>query len=988
MKRHVTRAENHLTIPEPYELIDRRVLPDCDSVGYLLEHKKSGARVVLMDNTDDNKTFYIAFRTPPKDSTGVAHIMEHSVLCGSENFPLKDPFVELGKGSLNTFLNAMTYPDKTVYPVASCNDVDFGNLMHVYMDAVLHPSIYANEQIFRQEGWHYELDGEAENLSINGVVYNEMKGVFSSPDGVLDYAVMNSLFPDTSYGFESGGDPEVIPELTYEAFLKFHKTYYHPSNAYIYLYGDMDFTERLKWMDEEYLSGYDRIKVDSKIREQKPFTRMHRADVPYAIPSGMKPQDQAYLSWSKVIGTVLNDELYRAFQVLDYVLLSSTGAPLKRALIEAGIGQDVTGGYDCGIYQPMFTVTARRAPEDARDRFQQIIEETLHRQVTDGIDQKALEVAINIMRFSYIEGDSGRAPRGLIWGLALLDSWLYDNDKPFLHANAVSVFNRLKERIGTQYFENLVRTYLLENEHGSLITLRGEAGRAERLEEAKRIQLQNKKTELNQLEINEILEDGRKLRDYQDTEDTPEMLARIPVLALSDIKRESEPLLIEKMNCDVPFILHETGTNGIGYVRLLFDTSVLEEDELVAASILTRSILGQMDTDQYTYEEFGHEVDRITGGLTSTMTAYGDLSRAWSEIIRPMSEVQLKGFYDQLTAGFDLIEEMLIHTHLDDEKRLKEILAEIVSVMQTRILTDGHTLAADRSMAYQSLGKNYRDLISGIAYYKKVSDLFEHFDEKKDELIAQLQSVRSKIFTSANMMVSYTAEREGIGSVREMAEGLARALDQAGVPAKKRVFGPGKLTAPKGNEGFMTAGQVQYVARSGNFVKSGYHFTGVMDVLSSYLRWEYLWQNVRVKGGAYGCMTGFQRSGNAFFVSYRDPHLQRTWDVFEELPVKLRYLELSERELRQYIIGAINMIDQPLTPRSRGARSLTLYLSGVTKEMLDEEREQILETTQEDLNELADVVEDVLRQGYACTIGSEAKVREHENLFDEIVALQ
>lgn len=988
MRRKVTKADNQVKIPAQYELIDRSSLPDSDSVGYLLEHKQSGARVVLMDNKDDNKTFYIAFRTPPKDSTGVAHIMEHSVLCGSEHFPLKDPFVELGKGSLNTFLNAMTYPDKTVYPVASCNDVDFKNLMHVYLDAVFHPSIYHNEQIFRQEGWHYELDGEAENLSINGVVYNEMKGVFSSPDGVLDYAVMNSLFPDTPYGCESGGDPQAIPDLTYEAFLRFHRKFYHPSNAYIFLYGDMDFTERLTWMDEQYLSDYERIKVDSKIKAQPAFAHMHSADIPYSLPSGSDPGEQAYLSWNKVVGTVMDEELFRAFQILDYVLLSSSGAPLKKALIEAGIGQDVTGGYDCGIYQPMFSVIARRAREEDREKFVQIIEHTLRDQVENGIDQKALEAAINIMRFSYVEGDSGRTPRGLIWGLSLLESWLYDDAKPFLHANAVAVFDRMKDKIGTSFFENLIRAYLLENEHGSVITLKGDPGRAERLKEQTRVQLQKQKTEMSQAQINDILEDGRALAAYQNTEDTPEILAKIPVLKLTDIKKESEPIQVESLECEIPFLFHETKTNGIGYVNLLFDMSALDEDELTAASILTRSAFGQMDTDAYTYQEFGHEVDRITGGLASTMAVRADLSRTDRECIKPVAEIHLKGFYDQLTAGFDLIEEMLLHTHLDDEKRLKEILAEIVSVMQSRILTDGHTLASGRALAYESVMENYKDLTSGIAYYQKVSDLLEHFDEKKDDLIDQMKILRTKIYNRECMTVSYTAEREGIGTVREMAEGLARALGMRPSDTGQRVFDEARLTAPSGNEGFMTSSQVQYVARSGNFIKEGHRFTGVMDVLASYLRWEYLWQNVRVKGGAYGCMTGFRRGGNAFFVSYRDPHLKRTWDVFEDLPHTLRNLELSERELRQYIIGAINAIDQPLTPRSRGARSLALYLSGVTEEMLDQEREEILTTTQEDLQALADVIEDVLDQGYACTIGSEAKVKEHEDLFDRTEALQ
>ena len=970
-------------IPDAYKLIDRQFLPDAGSVGYLLEHKKSGARIVLMDNADDNKTFYIAFRTPPTDSTGVAHIMEHSVLCGSENFPLKDPFVELGKGSLNTFLNAMTYPDKTVYPIASCNDADFRNLMHVYMDAVFHPLIYRNEQIFRQEGWHYELSGETENLSVNGVVYNEMKGVFSSPEGVLDYAVMNSLFPDTGYGYESGGDPDAIPDLTYEAFMKFHRTYYHPSNSYIYLYGQMDFTERLNWLDENYLSHYDRIEVTSQIGEQKPFNRMSVQEIPFALPSGTDPSDQAYLSWSKVVGTVLDEEMFRAFQVLDYALLSSSGAPLKKALIEAGIGQDVSGGYDCGIYQPMFSVTAKQAGENDLDRFAQIIDQTLREQAEHGVDIKALEAALNTMRFSYIEGDSGRTPKGLIWGLSLLESWLYDDSKPFLHAHTIEVFDRLKEKIGTSYFEDLIRTWLIDNEHGSLILLKGDPGRAERLEESARVRMQEKKAAMSPADLQAVLEGSKALLEYQNREDTPEVLAKIPVLELSDIRRESEPLINEEVDCRVPFIFHETDTKGIAYVNLLFDMSGLSGSELALASVLTRSVLGQIDTDQYTYEQFGHEVDRTTGGLAATMTVRTDLTYPEREKVMPAAEIHLKGFYDQMGAGFELIREMLLHAHLRDGKRLREILAEDVSRMQLRVLTDGHTLAAGRALAYQSAAENYKDRTSGIAFYRSIRALLTDFDAQKEQIMDALEGLCRKIYSGGRMTVSLTAQREALESVRMQAEALAQDL----APGTAQEQDIPALPLPEGSEGFATAGQIQYVARGGNFLKSGHTFTGAMDVLSAYLRWEYLWQNVRVRGGAYGCMTGFRRSGNTFFVSYRDPHLKRTWDVFGDLPDTLEKLELSERELRQYIIGAINSIDQPLTPRSRGARSLALYLSGITKEMLDEQRKQILETDCTDLRALADVVRDVLDQDYTCTIGSEAKVREHADLFDTTEAL-
>ena len=440
-----------------YEIIKDEDLQDVKCHGYLLKHKKSGAKLVLMEADDDNKVFSVGFRTPPEDSTGLPHILEHSVLCGSDHFPVKDPFVELVKGSLNTFLNAMTYPDKTMYPVASCNDKDFQNLMHVYMDAVFYPNIYKHEEIFRQEGWSYKLDSEDADLEYNGVVYNEMKGAFSSPEGVLDRVVLNELFPDTAYANESGGDPDVIPNLSYEQFLAFHKKYYHPSNSYIYLYGDMDMEEKLIWLDQEYLSKFDVAEIDSRIAYQEPFTKMKEVEMPYSVASEEPLEDNTFLSYNKVIGTSLDKELYVAFEILDYALLSAPGAPLKKALLEAGIGKDILGSYDNGIYQPIFSVVAKNANPEQKEEFVTLIEKLLTDMAEHGIDRKALEAGINYHEFQYREADYGRYPKGLMYGLQIMDSWLYDENEPFMHIQALDTFAFLKKQMNTGYFENLIR---------------------------------------------------------------------------------------------------------------------------------------------------------------------------------------------------------------------------------------------------------------------------------------------------------------------------------------------------------------------------------------------------------------------------------------------------------------------------------------------------------------------------------------------------
>ena len=555
-----------------YELIKEENLTDIHAKGYLLRHKKSGAKISLISNDDENKVFYIGFRTPVEDSTGVPHIIEHTVLCGSDKFPVKDPFVELVKGSLNTFLNAMTYPDKTVYPVASCNDKDFANLMDVYLDAVFHPNIYKKEEIFKQEGWHYELEDRDAPVTINGVVYNEMKGAFSSPEGVLDRVVLNSLFPDTTYSNESGGDPEVIPELTYEQYLDFHRKFYHPCNSYIYLYGNMDMEEKLEFLDKEYLSHYDKIEVDSAIQLQAPFEKPVTISKPYSIASSESLEDNAYLSYNVAIGTNLESELTLAFDVLDYALLSAPGAPLKQALIDAGIGKDIMGGFDNSTLQPIFSVVAKNANKEDEEKFVGIIEDTLKKIVKDGLNRKSLLAGINSEEFKFREADYGNFPKGLIYGLSCMDSWLYDDDEPFLYLKILDVFAALKEKIETGYFEELIQKYLLDNSHKSYVSIEPEKGLNARLEKELEEKLAAYKNGLSEEEIDKLVEDTKHLKLYQEEPSPKEDLMKIPMLKRQDMKREAQPLVYEKVSCNGIETIHTNiYSNGIHYLNLMFD---------------------------------------------------------------------------------------------------------------------------------------------------------------------------------------------------------------------------------------------------------------------------------------------------------------------------------------------------------------------------------------------------------------------------------
>ena len=625
-----------------YEVLQTEDLSDLKSKGTLLKHKKSGARVLLMENDDENKVFTIGFRTPPSDSTGVPHIMEHSVLCGSKEFPVKDPFVELVKGSLNTFLNAMTYPDKTVYPVASCNDKDFQNLMHVYMDAVFYPNIYQNDKTFRQEGWSYKLDDPDGELTISGVVYNEMKGAFSSPEGVLDRVVLNSLFPDNTYSVESGGDPEVIPELTYEQFLDFHRKYYHPSNSYIYLYGDMNMEEKLRWLDEKYLSDFENEPVDSEIHLQKPFTEMKEVVQEYSIASEENEEDNTYLSYNKVIGTTLDEKLYLAFEILDYALLSAPGAPLKKALLDAGVGKDISGSYDNGVYQPIFSVISKNANVEQKEEFVRVIEDTLKDIVKNGINKKALRAGINYHEFRFREADFGNYPRGLMYGLQLFDSWLYDETKPFIHMQAIPTFEFLKEQVETGYFEELIQKYLLDNTHGSIVIIKPERGRTARMDKELADKLQAYKDSLSKEEIDALVKATKELEEYQEEESAPEDLAKIPVLGREDISREIAPIYNKELETSgVKLVHHEVETNGIGYTALLFDLSGIPEEKLPYISIL-QSVLGIINTKNYEYSELFNEINVHTGGIGTSLELYTDVTKVKEKEFRATFEIKGK----------------------------------------------------------------------------------------------------------------------------------------------------------------------------------------------------------------------------------------------------------------------------------------------------------------------------------------------------------
>lgn len=973
-----------------YRVTGEVFVKEMDSRAVVLEHVKSGAKVFLLSNEDDNKVFSIGFRTPPEDSTGLPHILEHSVLCGSEKFPAKDPFVELVKGSLNTFLNAMTYPDKTVYPVASCNDKDFQNLMDVYLDGVLHPAIYREPKIFLQEGWHYELESLEDELTINGVVYNEMKGAFSSPESVLNRYTTAVLFPDSCYSNESGGDPAEIPNLTYDQFIDFHKKYYHPSNSYIYLYGNMDMEEKLSWMDEAYLSKYDRKdqKAESFIKLQEAFQEPVNREITYSVTEEEGLSDRTYLSVNTVVGTVLDPILYVAFRILEYTLIHAPGAPLKQALIDANIGQDILGGSESGILQPYFSVVAKNANREQRGEFLAVVKGTLRKLADQGIDRKSLLAGLNYYEFQYREGDYGSAPKGLMYGLWCMDSWLYGGD-PTLHLRYLPTFEFLKKAVEEGYFEKLIQTYLLDNPHEAVITVSPRMNQTAEEDRKLAERLKAYKDSLSLKEQEALVAQTKGLKEYQETASLPEDLEKIPMLQREDISREAARFSYElKMEDGVRVVHSNLFTSGIGYLSVIFHTDRVPSEDLPYVGLL-KAVLGYVDTEHYSYSDLTSEIHLNSGGVNFGVKAYPNVEHP--EEFTGGFEANAKVLYGNLGFAFSIIGEILTRSKLENEKRLGEILDENRSRSRMKLENSSHGAAVGRASSYYSPVSAFHDCLGGIGYYQfleEVSLRYARDPEYRKELIEKLKRTAEKLFTEDNLLIAYTADEEGYRSLPVELKSFKNSLFKGDGIQYAYVF-------EKNNrqEGFKTASQVNYVARCGTFAgkedRDGntLRYTGALKVLVVILNYEYLWTNLRVKGGAYGCMSSFGQSGSGYLVSYRDPNLAATNAIYQGIPEYLRKFTVDNRDMTKYVIGTISNLDTPLTPSLKGMRNLSAYLSGMTDEMVQKEREEILDVTQEDIRALAEIVQAVLDTDALCVIGNDEQIKADSQMFKEVKSL-
>lgn len=964
---------------EAYDLVEKQDLPEVKGTGYVLSHKKTKARVLVVCNDDNNKVFTIGFRTPPENDMGIPHIMEHSVLCGSKKFPAKDPFVELCKGSLNTFLNAMTYSDKTVYPVASLNKKDFHNLMHVYLDAVFYPNIYEREEIMQQEGWHYELDDETGELKYNGVVFNEMKGVFSSPEQQLYRVIEKSLHEHTAYGYESGGDPVYITDLDRETFLDFHRRYYHPSNSYIYLYGDMDAAAELAFIDKEYLSAYDYLDIDSALTDEPDFDAPKHLQEEYSLSDAEEETDNTYLTYNVRLGKSTDKKLCMAFAVMEHALLDAPGAPLKKALIDAGIGMDVFSAYDDGIKQPTFSIVAKNANESDEERFIKTIDDTFLSIIKGGINKRSFLAAINYYEFKHKEGNFGRYPKGLMLGLNAFSTWLYDDNEALSTFSLNEVFDELKADVEQGYFEKLIKEYFVENKNKTFAMLVPKKGLNNVIEGNERNKLAKYKETLTKEQLDDIVKNAEELKAYQSEPSTPKELRTIPLLEISDIEKSARKLNNQMSEIEmVKIVSHNIFTNGISYVNLNFDISDIDYSKYPYIALLSE-IFKYVDTENYSYNDLANEINLQTGGIgfDTTVSNTNELNKINVHFI-----VNAKMLDDKLDVAMELINEILFSSKIDDKKRLKEIISETRVSMKNELVASGHLTAAGRALSYISPIGVVKELTEGVDYYKFLEGLDKDFETVYEELAATLKSVLGEVLRRGGLTISYTSDKNPEEMLTKSVTKLSKLL------STRASFDNPEVVLPKPlNEGFKTASQVQYVATAGNYKEKGLEFRGDLYVLQSIFSYDYLWLNVRVKGGAYGCMCAFARSGNAYFTSYRDPNLMETYNIYKGAPEYVRTFDADDRDMTKYIIGAISKLDAPLTPSAEGAFSFAAYLMGITNEDLQKERDQVLSSNVGSIRELAPYVEAAVGGDIICVIGNENKLEGVKDNFKTVASV-
>lgn len=960
-----------------FRLIEKHFVQEVNADCLYFEHEKSRARLLKIAADDPNKLFNIAFKTIPENGNGAPHILEHSVLNGSRSFPVKSPFDILLKGSLNTFLNAMTSADFTTYPVASMNTTDYFNLMHVYLDAVFNPLMLTDPRILKQEGWHYDLQDKEAPVTYKGVVYNEMKGAFSDPMTELYYHIGKNLFPDNAYGLESGGLPRAIPSLTQEEFAGFHRKYYHPSNSYILLYGDADLARELTFIDEKYLSGYEKSDEIHDIPLQQAFREMKTTVASYAVPEESPVKDNTYLSLSFVTNDNTDRTTTMALNLIVNALVNHESAPVRLALEEAGIGKEVMGWFS-ESRQNIFTIVAQNANREEADRFREVVISTIRETVTKGFDPEAVEGILNRTEFVLKEGDYSQ--KGLIYLFRNQQPWIYSGD-PFLGLGFEKSLKEIREGLNNRLLETLTEKFLLNNPHSLLLTLHPEPGLQTQRDRQTAEELADFKASLSEKEIISLVEETRNLQLFQQKEDTPEAVATIPMLTLSDIPAEQEFYAVwESEASGVPVLFHPQFTNGIVYTNWYFDLRKIPQEHIPYASVLA-NLLGKMSTENFNFGALDNQLNIHTGGFSAEIHNFL-VNRNDSEMM-PKFTVTSRSTLGKTSHMTRLLAEILLNSLWDDAVRLKSLLTRLHSNMEADIKQNGLNYARIRATSYISNSGSFTELSGGLDYFHFLSELVARFDNQTEEIIKRLKEIVRLLFASNNLTIAITCSPEDLEVVKtEMSAVIP------GFPAHDRENQSWTFRFDRKNEAISTASEVQYVVKGFNLKKLGYTWNGRFSVLNQIISTDWLQNQVRVMGGAYGGFASFNAYGAAWLMSYRDPHLRETLETYDKTPLFLENFAADEKAMTRFIIGTIARIDQPKTTSNKGRTAVQYYFEKITPEMLRKEREEILSTTADDIRNMSKMVEDVLSQNIYCVYGNEDKIRENQQLFTALLSLE
>jgi len=960
-----------------YRLIEKRFVKEVNAECIYLEHIRSGARVLKIAADDPNKTFSIAFKTFPESDNGIPHIMEHAVLNGSTNFPVKSPFDVLIKGSLSTFINAFTSKDFTMYPVASMNEKDFFNLMHVYLDAVFNPLIYKDCRILKQEGWHYELSDKNSPLVYRGVVYNEMKGAFSNPSRELWYQVFKYLFPDNSYGYESGGYPTAIPSLTQEMFIRFHKKYYHPENSYIFLYGDSNLEKELNFIDSAYLSKYIKLNDKIVIEDQKPFSNMKDITSYYPVMEGSNTDSQTYLSLNWVTGHNTDQALNMALDVLCEVLVNQESAPIRLALQKAGIGQDVTASSS-NFKQNVVQIIVQNAKSTDKEKFLGIVIATMKKVVKKGLDKKEVEGVINRKEFQLREGND--AQKGITYINQSQAGWFFA-DNPFLGLEYEKPLTEVKTALSSRYLENIITKYFLANPHSLLLALEPKSGLDKERDAITDRELQSYKEKLSDDKIATLIKDTLELIEYQKRKDTTEALATIPMLDIKDINPKSTYYSIEEKKTDnVPILYHEEFTSGVVYTNFLFDMRVLPQEMIPYASLLS-NVIGLMDTQKHSFGELNQLLNIHTGGFYTSLKTYAEDMD--DNQMMPKFVVTSKSMNNKIEKIFELTSEILKETDYSDSSRLKNLLIRIQSQLDAEIKGNGYAVASRRLPSYFSNQGMFNEITRGIDFYWFISDLTKNFDKDRKAISETLAKVASMLFNRENLITATTCGTYDFDLFSKSFNILAEALPEEG-----NKFYDWTFNLENRQEGILSASKVQYVIEGYDYKKLGYSWDAKMRVLSQILSTDWLQTRIRVVGGAYGGWSSFSINGTATFNSYRDPNLKETINNFETTTEYITSFNADKKAMTRYIIGTIAGMDSPLTASEKGDLATSYFLNKRKQEALQADREAILTTTQNNIRDFAALVKDILSKKAFCVYGNGERITKEKELFGNLVKIE